>query len=52
MANNHSELEKRLWDSADDLLANSKLKSAEYFVPVLKAVEQFSTTGTGDKRSD
>ena len=27
MANNHSELEKRLWDSADDLRANSKLRS-------------------------
>ena len=35
MANNHSELEKRLWDAADDLRANSKLKSAEYSVPVL-----------------
>jgi hypothetical protein len=30
MANNHSELEKRLWDAADDLRANSKLKSNEY----------------------
>ena len=35
MANNHSELEKRLWDAADDLRANSKLKSSEYSVPVL-----------------
>jgi type I restriction enzyme M protein len=35
MANNHSQLEKRLWDAADDLRANSKLKSAEYSVPVL-----------------
>jgi len=35
MANNHSVLEKRLWDAADDLRANSKLKSAEYSVPVL-----------------
>jgi type I restriction enzyme M protein len=35
MANNHSELEKRLWDAADDLRANSKLKSAEYSIPVL-----------------
>src|SRR6478672_8409144 len=35
MANNHSGLEKRLWDAADDLRANSKLKSAEYSVPVL-----------------
>lgn len=35
MANNHSEIEKRLWDSADELRANSKLKSSEYSVPVL-----------------
>jgi type I restriction enzyme M protein len=35
MANNHSELEKRLWEAADDLRANSKLRSAEYSVPVL-----------------
>jgi type I restriction enzyme M protein len=35
MANNHAELEKRLWEAADDLRANSKLKSAEYSVPVL-----------------
>ena len=35
MANNHSELEKRLWEAADDLRANSKLKSAEYSIPVL-----------------
>ena len=26
---------KRLWDAADDLRANSKLKSSEYSVPVL-----------------
>ena len=35
MANNHSEIEKRLWSSADELRANSKLKSSEYSVPVL-----------------
>jgi type I restriction enzyme M protein len=35
MSNNHSELERRLWDAADDLRANSKLKSSEYSVPVL-----------------
>ncbi len=35
MSNNHSEIEKRLWDSADELRANSKLKSSEYSVPVL-----------------
>lgn len=35
MSNNHSALEKRLWDAADDFRANSKLKSSEYSVPVL-----------------
>lgn len=35
MPNNHSEIETRLWDSADELRANSKLKSSEYSVPVL-----------------
>jgi len=29
------DLEKRLWSAADELRANSKLKSAEYSVPVL-----------------
>src|SRR5660397_110627 len=38
MANNHSEIEKRLWASADELRANSKLKSSEYSVPVLGLV--------------
>ncbi len=35
MANNLSEIEKRLWESADQLRANSNLKSSEYSVPVL-----------------
>ena len=35
MANNHSEVEKRLWEAADELRANSKLKSSEYSIPVL-----------------
>jgi type I restriction enzyme M protein len=35
MASNHSEIEKRLWDAADELRANSKLKSSEYSPPVL-----------------
>src|SRR5579859_7993828 len=35
MAANTTELEKRLWEAADQLRANSKLKSAEYSVPVL-----------------
>jgi len=35
MAGNHTEIEKRLWDAADELRANSKLKSSEYSTPVL-----------------
>jgi type I restriction enzyme M protein len=35
MVGNHSEIEKRLWDAADQLRANSNLKSSEYSVPVL-----------------
>lgn len=63
MANNHSELEKRLWDAADDLRANSKLKSAEYSVPVLgliflryadhkfaEAEKRLSQQGSGRRR--
>ena len=30
-----AESERRLWDAADDLRANSKLRSSEYSVPVL-----------------
>ncbi|MGO9275633.1 MAG: N-6 DNA methylase [Terriglobia bacterium] len=35
MPGNHNEIERRLWDAADELRANSKLKSSEYSVPVL-----------------
>ncbi|MCX6162165.1 MAG: N-6 DNA methylase [Ignavibacteriae bacterium] len=35
MAGNNSQLEKRLWDAADQLRANSKLTSTEYSMPVL-----------------
>src|SRR5260370_9783775 len=35
MPANHTETEKRLWEAADELRANSKLKSSEYSVPVL-----------------
>jgi len=35
MAANTTELEKRLWEAADQLRANSDLKSHEYSVPVL-----------------
>jgi type I restriction-modification system DNA methylase subunit len=33
MPNNH--LEKNLWDAADELRANSKLRAADYSIPVL-----------------
>ena len=32
---NTNDIEKRLWGAADQLRANSKLKSSEYSVPVL-----------------
>jgi type I restriction enzyme M protein len=35
MPANHNNLEKRLWDAADELRANSNLRSSEYSVPVL-----------------
>jgi type I restriction enzyme M protein len=35
MVANNNEIEKRLWEAADELRANSKLKSGEYSVPVL-----------------
>jgi len=35
MPGNHNEIQRRLWDAADELRANSKLKAAEYSVPVL-----------------
>lgn len=35
MPANNSELEKRLWEAADELRANSRLKASEYSVPVL-----------------
>jgi type I restriction enzyme M protein len=35
MPANHTEIEKKLWASADELSANSHLKSSEYSVPVL-----------------
>ena len=35
MPTNTTELDKHLWDAADELRATSKLKSSEYSVPVL-----------------
>lgn len=35
MPGNHSEIEKKLWASADELRANSRLRSSEYSAPVL-----------------
>src|SRR6266436_4345485 len=60
MPGNHNEIEKRLWDAADQLRANSKLKSSEYSIPVLgliflryadhkftKAQAKLTSQGTG-----
>lgn len=35
MATNSNDIEKRLWDAADQLRANSQLSSNEYSAPVL-----------------
>ena len=35
MANGIHEIENRLWQAADELRANSRLKASEYSVPVL-----------------
>ncbi len=35
MPANTTEIEKRLWNAADELRANSKLKASEYSIPVL-----------------
>ena len=35
MVANNSDIEKRLWKAADELRANTKLKSSDYSVPVL-----------------
>ncbi len=38
MNHNGNNIESRLWEAADELRANSKLKSSEYSVPVLGLV--------------
>lgn len=35
MPGNHNDIERKLWSAADQLRANSRLKSSEYSVPVL-----------------
>jgi type I restriction enzyme M protein len=35
MVANHTDLEKKLWNAADQLRANSKLRGSEYSIPVL-----------------
>ena len=35
MPTNNTEIERRLWAAADELRANSRLRAAEYSVPVL-----------------
>ncbi len=64
MPGNHNDIEKRLWDAADQLRANSQLKSSEYSVPVLgliflryadfkftKAKEEIEKQKTSGRRS-
>ena len=35
MNTNLTDIEKRLWDAADELRANSRLRASEYSIPVL-----------------
>ena len=35
MPSNNTELERNLWDAADELRANSRLRAADYSIPVL-----------------
>ena len=35
MPANNTEIERRLWDAADELRANSRLRPSEYYLPVL-----------------
>jgi len=35
MVGNHNDIEKKLWNAADQLRANSRLRASEYSVPVL-----------------
>jgi len=36
MPANNTEIEKQLWDAADELRANSRLRASEYSRPVLR----------------
>jgi putative acetyltransferase len=50
MPANTTELEKRLWGAADELRANSKLKSSEYSVPIpLAVLPEFQRQGIGSE---
>jgi len=61
---NNTDLEKRLWEAADQLRANSRLRSSEYSVPVLgliflryadykftEAQKQMETLAAGSRRT-
>jgi type I restriction enzyme M protein len=63
MANHNNEIEKRLWDAADQLWANTGLKPSEFSVPVLgliflryadqkfsAAKKEFSSKRTGRRK--
>ena len=38
MPSNNNDIEKRLWDAAAELRANSRLNSSEFSVPVLALI--------------
>jgi type I restriction enzyme M protein len=50
MLGNYTEIGKRVWDAADELRANSKLKSSESSVPVMGLTWlRYATKGENDR---
>ncbi len=47
----NGDTEKRLWDVANKLRANSKLSAAEYSTPVVVAFQHFYDNYFGDRKS-
>lgn len=57
MPTNHTEIEKRLWDAADELRANSRLRASDYSLPVLgliflKHADHKFTHATGELQAE
>ena len=53
MVANTTELEKHLWDTADQLRANSGLRSSEYSTPILGLIFlRYALPGGGVARAE